>query len=864
MKKIINSLIIMIVSILIMNCRGPAKRLPGETDIKVSWELISNNKTERSLFTAEFVIENNSSFEFDSIGWTLYFNQLPKTIIPGSVTGNVNVHHLNGDLFCMTPVNGFRLMPGDHATIRFDGRGSIIKKTEAPQGLFFVFSDSNNQEPVSIPVKNYTIKPFPDLERVFPLLEAEALPKAERQYEINKSATLLEEDQLKKIIPSPLQNTSFGTKVTLEEGLMIHFEEGLGNEGGQLAVIFEKLLGWKPMVMKSSVTGRGIIALKTGDVSIKGRATEAYILESSPDRGIIITGSDAGGVFYGIQTLLALVPVEAYQRSQTKIEIDAVSISDAPAFGYRGMHLDLARNFNHKSTILKMIEVMSFYKLNRLHLHLTDDEGWRLEIRELHELTDIGGYRGFSSKDTEYLPPAYGSGPFADPETSYGSGYLSREDLIEIIRFAGERHIEVIPEINMPGHARAAIKAMEIRYHRLMEEGRPAEAERYRLIDPSDTSKYSSAQNYNDNVVCVCQESVYSFYETVVEDIIQLYKEAGVSLKIIHMGGDEVPHGVWAGSPVCNQFLRNNPSIGSVRNLQAYFFERIVKILEEHNLIAAGWEEMAMKSNGRRDWEPNPEFIGRQVLPYVWNSQENNLDLGYRLANGGYPVVLCNVTNYYFDLAYNNHPEEPGLYWGGFVDTRKAFEFAPFDLYKSTFTDSMGQFLNPDIDFKDMEKLKPEARKNIIGLQGQLWSETVKGQDMMEYLYLPKILGLAERAWTGQAEWGSIEDVEKRIKAIDKDWNIFANSVGQRELPRLDYIFGGFSYRIPPPGAVVMDGKLHANVTFPGLEIRYTTDNTEPTRESTLYEKPVNVTGKVKLKTFDTRGRSSRTVEVKR
>jgi hexosaminidase len=237
--------------------------------------------------------------------------------------------------------------------------------------------------------------------------------------------------------------------------------------------------------------------------------------------------------------------------------------------------------------------------------------------------------------------------------------------------------------------------------------------------------------------------------------------------------------------------------------------------------------------------------------------------LGYRLANGGYPVVLCNVTNYYFDLAYNHHPEEPGLYWGGFVDTRKAFEFIPFDLYKSSFTNTMGQPLDQDTEFKDMERLKPEAKKNILGLQGQLWSETVKGQDMMEYLYLPKMIGLAERAWAGQPEWGSIADMGERIEAIDRDWNIFANSVGQRELPRMDYIFGGFAYRISPPGAVIQDGQLYANITFPGLDIRYTTDDSEPTIKSTLYEKPVSVTGTVKLKAFDTRGRGSRTVEVK-
>lgn len=863
MKKVIYSFTVIMVSLLIIDCKGPAGGLPGENNIRISWELITNNQTERSFFTAEFVIVNDSRYEFDSTGWALYYNQLTGSIIPGSIMGEVNINHINGDLFCLTPASGFRLLPGDTVRIRYDGRGRIIKRTDGPQGLFFIFSDENDQEPGIVPVKDYTIKPFPDLERVYPFRGEVLLPTPEWQYDLNKTTSFLDANQLHKIIPTPVTISRSGSKVVLGEGLVIHFEEDLEGEAGKLAVRLEKLLGWKPIEMKSSVTGPGIIALKTGGIGVNGRTAEAYKLESTPDRGVIITGSDAAGVFYGIQSLLALVPVEVYEKSQPEMEIDVVSVLDAPAFGYRGMHLDLARNFNSKSTILKLIEVMSFYKMNRLHLHLTDDEGWRLEIRGLSELTEIGGYRGYTADESEFLPPAYGSGPFADPETSYGSGYLSREDFIEILRFADERHVEVIPEINMPGHARAAIKAMEVRYKRLMEAGKEMEAEEFRLIDPSDTSKYSSAQNYNDNVVCVFKESVYSFYETIVEDIIQMYEEAGVPLTTIHTGGDEVPRGVWQGSPLCDQFLQDNPSIGSVRNLQAYFFGRIAKILEEHDLIAAGWEEVAMKSLGRREWVPNPEFIGRHVVPYVWNSIGNNIDLGYRLANAGYPVVLCNVTNFYFDMAYNHHPQEPGLYWGGYVNTRNAFEFVPFDLYKSSFTNTMDQPFNQDVDFKDMERLKPEARNNILGLQGQLWSETIKGQDMAEYLYLPKMLSLAERAWAGQADWVSITNVEDKIDAIDQDWNIFANSLGQRELPRLDYIFGGFSYRIPPPGALIRDGQLYANITFPGLEIRYTTDESEPTTKSTLYEEPKSITGTVKLKAFDTRGRGSRTVEVR-
>ena len=136
--------------------------------------------------------------------------------------------------------------------------------------------------------------------------------------------------------------------------------------------------------------------------------------------------------------------------------------------------------------------------------------------------------------------------------------------------------------------------------------------------------------------------------------------------------------------------------------------------------------------------------------------------------------------------------------------------------------------------------------------------EKQKGGQMLEYYYLPKMLGLAERAWAGQAEWGEIPETDARVKAIDASWNRFANVIGQREMPRLDHIFGGYNYRLPPPGAVIRDGMVHANIDFPGLAIRYTTDGTDPGPESPVYTGPVEAAGTIKLASFDTRGRSSR------
>jgi hexosaminidase len=336
-----------------------------------------------------------------------------------------------------------------------------------------------------------------------------------------------------------------------------------------------------------------------------------------------------------------------------------------------------------------------------------------------------------------------------------------------------------------------------------------------------------------------------------------MYDEAGVPLNTIHIGGDEVPRGVWAGSPICTEYLREHPEIDNSRNLQKAFFTRIAEYLRSKGLQTAGWEEIAMDFREDGSWTPNDDFAGSDVIPYVWNSLWGAEDLGNRLANAGYPVILCNVTNFYFDLAYNKDPREPGLYWGGFVNTREAFEFVPYDVFKSIRT-SAGGVPYTDDDFLGKERLTAEGRGNILGIQGQLWSETLRGQDMLEYYYLPKMLGLAERAWYGQEDWGDIGDREERNEAVDAAWNLFANVLSQREFPRLDRLYGGYNYRLAPPGARVESGRLIANTAYPSMEIRYTTDGSDPTSDSPLYTDPLEIEFEIiKLSTFDSRGRAS-------
>ncbi len=832
---------------------------PDVSNLEVSWELLSNQDTVRT----QFKIKNTGAASLAGRGWTLYFN-LARTIIPESVPDSVKINHVNGDFYKMTPTARFaELAPGATETLAFSVREPVIKECEAPAGLYFLFDEAKGpSEPQ--PVTAYTIVPFTRPEQTTRGTgDQVAAPSAESRYQENSSLRTIPAEAVQRIIPTPFSVKAGKGRVTIDGATRIRFEPGLENEAGKLADLLESLVGTRPQMVKDGRTAPHTILLRTGRVKVgkksKVSGDESYQLWVSPHRGIEIVGTDPAGVFYGIQTFRLWISADYYRQRQDRVVVDETFISDSPRFHYRGMHLDVARNFQPKEEVEKFLDLMAAYKLNRFHFHLTDDEGWRLAIKGLPELTEVGSFRGHTTTGLDRLIPSYGSGPDPDPAVSHGSGHYSRGDFIEILRYAKDRHIEVIPEIDMPGHARAAIRSMLARYEKLKSKGDLEEAERFLLTDLQDQSQYQSVQGWTDNVVSVCQDSTYRFLSTVVDDIASMYQEAGVPLTAIHTGGDEVPSGVWARSPSCGPLMTSKTQ--GAATLSSHFLRRMSDILSKRQLILAGWEEVALTGDTHDSGKtPNPEFADRNFRAYVWNSVwgwggEAN---AYKLANAGYDVVLCNASNLYFDLSYNKDPKESGYYWAGFVDTKKPWEFSPMNLYMSADRDLMGKPIDPQ-SLSDAVPLTEEGKAHILGIQGQLWAENLKGTDALEYMAFPKLLGLAERAWGQPPEWADLPASERRTELMAEAWNQFANMVGQRALPWLDSFRGGVGYRLPLPGARLVSGKLEANVAFPGLAIRYTTDGTEPTAASTLYSGPVAVTGTVRLKTFDTRDRGSRT-----
>jgi hexosaminidase len=863
MNTVSKYITLILISLIFFACENARK---GTTDDEfvIRWK-VDTNFLEGGGFRSVMTIVNQSDMILKN-DWSLYFN-LMRLIDTTSLRSEFNITHINGDFFKLSPTELFdSLSPGQETEITFDAQWSAIKVEDAPDGAYIVFDDGQ-----IIPVSQILVEPFEREEQLNRSLnDIVPVPTPESTYSQNSYLTKLEPSLIGKIIPTPVSVTEGDGEFILTTRSNIYYQAGLENEAQFLSEALEPHLGTRLKITESDTSLReNSFRLYLNEIEVGGElkisGDEVYVL-SVTGNGIEIQGTDAAGVFYGIQSLRSLLPLDVWERRSKSIIIDAITVRDAPGMKFRGLHLDVARNFQSVEAVKKLLDVMSFYKLNKFHFHLTDDEGWRLEIKAFPELTAIGSRRGHTFDESDRLVPSYGSGPYPDAKLSMGSGRYTQAEYTEILRYASVRHIEVIPEIDLPGHSRAALVGMKARYNRLKSENQTEEANRYRIHDPEDKSVYMSIQRWNDNVINVCQESTYRFLEAVFDEIISMHRSAGTPLATIHVGGDEVPHGVWEKSPACEILIRDSGTINSVDDLMDYFFGRMEGILSNRGLAMSAWEEFSLiKDPVTRKVKPNSAFIGRSI-PYVWSNiwGTGTESYSYTLANAGYRIVMSHASNFYFDNAYDKHPEEPGMYWAAFISAFDPYSFIPYDLYKSGKRDSFGHPL-PNNFYAQFEQLTEEGRQNILGIQGQLWAENFRTPRRVEYMALPRIIPFAERAWIPEHHWMKIEGPEERGITVMGYWNEFANRLGHRELPRLDYMNGGYGYRIPPPGAIFQDGELRANVSYPGLTIRYTTDGSRPTESSPVYGEPVKVEDSkvITLRTFDTRGRGSRSVIVR-
>lgn len=470
-------------------------------------------------------------------------------------------------------------------------------------------------------------------------------------------------------------------------------------------------------------------------------------------------------------------------------KVPAAVIEDWADLPYRGLMIDVARNFTGTEDMKSLIDLMASYGLNVLHFHVGDDEGWRIEIPEIPELTQVGARRGYTlTDDAPFLKQIYSGDGNPDATDTPANGYYTVDEYIDLLRYAKARGIDIIPEFDTPGHSRAAIRAMEHRYHSTGDAS-------LRLIHDGDTSRYTTAQDFHDNIMNPALDGPYKFWDIVMGSLIDTYAKAGVPLRAIHVGGDEVPAHAWDGSAVANSLMAEK-GMKHQRELHAYFMERVAEIAARRGVKIAGWQEVAL--------DHSPEY-NAAVLPHVAavNCWTSTGDYGRQIASQGYPLILSNVDYLYFDQTHTSHPQEPGLTWGGIVD-----EFSP---------------LHATVDRLCPGDADTQAR--VQGISGQLFAETVRSRAMIERYILPRILGLAERAHNTTATLSDAEYFGVLTAEMDH------------------WAADGRNFFLRQPGIRLHDGKIEMNDAYGKGEIRYTLDGSEPTRDSTLYTAPLDAAG---------------------
>lgn len=481
-----------------------------------------------------------------------------------------------------------------------------------------------------------------------------------------------------------------------------------------------------------------------------------------------VEAADEDGAWY------ARVTLDNLKRNAGGNEIPNMVIEDWPDMGYRGFMLDISRNFTTKDNILRFIDLLAHYKVNIFHLHFGDDEGWRVEIEKFPELTTYGAHHAFPHRneageyvEEEYLMPSYNGSIDPDDMSSTANGYLTKEDYVEILKYAWERRIKVIPEFDTPGHSRAAIKAMDAYSEH-------AGNDDYRLSDPEDRSEYCSVQYYKDNALNVAMPSTYRFIEVVFDELIAYHAEAGVPLPAIHVGGDEVAKGAWSASPACLEIMKER-GWDNVELMKSYYIEKVLDIAEARGVKIAGWQEVVM------DLEDHVYERLKKNLYSVnfWHTGQGQEEYPYQYANDGVPTVLSNMTNTYVDFAYTPDKTERGLSWGGFVDERRSFSLLPYDIYRSVRWDDHGRIR--DISTLPDGKTPLKARENVIGVQAQLWTETVRCFDHVTSYVFPKVCGVFERAWNASPSWEGTTQADD--PAFLQELDRYYSTVVSHEIP---------------------------------------------------------------------------------
>ncbi|MDO4164963.1 MAG: family 20 glycosylhydrolase [Bacteroides sp.] len=422
---------------------------------------------------------------------------------------------------------------------------------------------------------------------------------------------------------------------------------------------------------------------------------EGYELTTTAD-GVRIAGQTENGVFYGIQTLRKSIPAVAQEAT---ILLPAGEVKDEPRFAYRGMHLDVGRHFFPLDFVKKYIDLLALHNMNTFHWHLTEDQGWRIEIKKYPRLTEIGSVRNRTviGKNTEEYD-----------ETPYG-GFYTQEEAREIVKYAAERYITVIPEVDLPGHMLAALAA----YPELGCTGGPYEVcPRWGVFE---------------DVLCIGNEKTIPFLEDVLTEILDIFPS-----KYIHIGGDEAPRTRWEKCPKCQALIRqkglkSDKEHTAEDRLQSYCMTTIEQFLNSKGRQIIGWDEIL-----EGDVAPNATVMS-------WRGSAG----GIKAAQMGHDVIMTPNSHCYFDYYQSSHTENEPLSIGGYLPIEKVYSLEP------------------------TESLNDEQKKHIIGVQANLWTEYIASTEHVEYMVLPRMDALAEVQWT-RPEKKDYKDFTSRLLPLLK------------------------------------------------------------------------------------------------
>jgi hexosaminidase len=532
--------------------------------------------------------------------------------------------------------------------------------------------------------------------------------------------TLVGNSQQVNIIPKPSSVKTGNGQFVISKQTVIAAQDDADRKTAELFNEYlQQFYGFKLDIDRQE--GKDYIRLTTRKF-IQAQDKDAYTLNVSSD-GVSIEGNTYAGTFYGMQTLIQLLPVDVNGKNpaqpKEEIRIPFVTIQDEPAFKYRGMHLDVARHFFPIPFVKKYIDYLALHKLNYFHWHLTDDQGWRIEIKKYPELQSVAAWRNGT-----IIGRYPGTG---NDNTRYG-GYYTQEEVKDIVKYAADRHITVIPEIEMPGHASAAIAAFpwlscfpekptKIPTHPSVLSTKQQEDGRVKLVQET--------WGIFEDVFCAGNDSTFMFLQNILDEIVPLFPS-----QYIHIGGDECPKSHWKICPECQRRMKDN-GLKDEHELQSYFIQRMEKYLNNKGRIIIGWDEILEGG------------LAPNAIVMSWRGEKG----GIEAARQNHYVIMTPQKPLYFD--HTQTKNEDSIVIGGYNPIEAVYAYDPIP-----------------------EELNADKEKFILGAQANVWTEYIRYPARVEYHVFPRISALSEVLWTSK-ENKSWTDFEKRLPAQFKRFDLW-------------------------------------------------------------------------------------------